>query len=191
MTEIVKKTFIIFVYLLIILMIPIFLDYLFELTIRSKRLLNAETTARKIAKKSTKPVIVFNGLESGYIRQADGKNVDSVEDFTGDINDILNEMMDNSAVIILNRSVEYTTDPVELITDAKRVSGGDLFIVGLEKNSPRVFWDVNIINVMANPYYTNTDTEVKLIKFNSVQRKIRKIYSYLFKIIPIEFFKLH
>ena len=191
MAGFIKKTFIIFVYLLIILMIPVFLDYLFELTIRRKRLLKTEGSARKIAKQQNKPIVVFNGLTNGNIRTLDGAKQDSVEDFTGDIMEILTEMMENSAVIVLNKSIEYTKNPIEIITEAKRVSGGDLFIVSIEKNSPRVFWDNEIINITEKTEYGPKDKEIKLIKMNNVQRKIRNIYSYLFRIIPSELFRLN
>lgn len=191
MSDLLKKTFIIFVYLLIILMIPIFLDYLFELTIRSKRLLRIENSARKISKQTNKPVVIFNGLAKGNIRSVDGINPDTIEDFDGDIMEILTEMMDNSAVIVLNKTIEYEKNPVALITEARRVSGGDLFIVSIEKNSPRIFWDNEIINITEKSEYTNLDKEIKLIKMNNLQQKIRRIYSYFFKIIPIELFRLH
>ena len=67
-----NKSILILMYLIIIILIPIFLDYMFRLTVRNKRRTQIKFLAEKRAKKSGKPLAIFNNEHSGVIIHPDG-----------------------------------------------------------------------------------------------------------------------
>jgi len=171
-----NKFFLVLIYLIIILLIPFFLDYLSEITIRKNRKNLINEKATKKSKTTNKPLVIFNGIFNGSV---DGEN------FSGDIFEIINQMDNNSCVIYIVDTLEYVQNPSNLIKELNRVSGNDLFIVCIEKNSPRTFWDPKIINLMDKNYYLPLENITWNLP-NNLQNKIRNIYAYLFGIIPYD-----
>ena len=175
-----QKILTIILYLFIILMIPIFLDFLARFTIRNRKRMEIKFLAEKIAKKKGKPLVIFNDPISGVIIHGNGK----IEAFDGDIINILEHMNSNTLVIILSDTMEYVSDPMRLYSEAKRVSGNDLYICGYEKYSVRYYIDPKIINIMDKSYYFPTDETIDWRSPNVIEKNTQKIYAVIFKVLP-------
>lgn len=184
-SKISHKIFTILIYALLILAIPIFLDYLFRLTVRRKRRLNIMLQAEKKSKKTKKPILIFNSVSEGII---DGTFVDGAqkEDFDGHIDILLDKLQDNAFVIVLSETLEYVSEPEKTIQMARRVSGGDLYIVSLESSSPRIWFDYKLRQYMEKPFYLPTDSTISWNIPNNLQLKTQNIYAQIFKIIPYD-----
>lgn len=185
MSNVLNKFILINIYIIIIILIPLFVDYLFKITVRRKRNDEMINTASNMATNVKKPLVVFNGRYNGLVNNEPWKTSFNESDkFPGDIIDIIPEMADNSCVIVVSESLEYVDDIPELLQQLKRVSGNKLYIVCVEKNSPRAFWDYQIKHVMENTHYLPNDNKIKWDKPNDLQLKIQYLYAQIFKIIP-------
>ncbi len=122
-----------------------------------------------LAKKINKPIIIFEGPNRGKIISFENDKIET-ESFSGDIYDIVSKMKDDSAIFIIQYTLEYVDatkiDLNDLIKELDRVSGGQLYIIGFEKNSPRNFWDYKIKNILDKPYYLPTDKQITWISPN-------------------------
>lgn len=186
-----SKAILIIIYILIIIMIPLFLDYIFRLTVRRKRKSQIKYLAEQQAKKTGKALIIIDNLNHGVVSHKGSLDEENLEEFNGDIVEIIDNMADNSCVIVVLETLEYVDGLRDFIKKVEKVSGGDFYAVNIEKNSPRIFWDYKIKNVMAKSYYTpNTPTsgEIQWTKPNDLQKSIQKFYSYVFKVVPYRFF---
>lgn len=183
--NVVGKTIIILLYAMIIIMIPLFLDYLFMLTVRKKRKNQILELAKNKSLETNKPIIVFNDRYHGVVIDEKQK----MEKFDGDIVEIINQMAENSCVIVISQTLEYIdNDKLEdTILQLNNVSGGDLYCVNIEKNSPRVFWDYKIKNIMDKSFYL-PHNDITWVKPNQLQENVQKVYSYIFKILPYQLF---
>lgn len=179
------KIFLIIIYLVIIILIPLFLDYLFKLTVRKKRKLQIKTLAEERAKETNKSLVIFNDQYHGIVNNI--QNDGSKEEFTGDIIEIIFQMAPNSCVMVLSEVLEYIHDPNTFIEQIKTVSGNDLYTINIEKNSPRVFWDYKIKNVMNKSFYVPNEN-ITWSKPNKLQLHTQNFYSYIFKILPYDLF---
>jgi len=188
-------------------MIPIFLDYLFRLTVRKKRKNQILKLAELKSRETGKPVIIFNDRNHGTIITYTNNNSHTAEDFPGDIVDIIDKLETNSLVVIVSQTLEYidgtklidvdnrtisnkkktSTDLSWTIDNLKRVSGGDLYVLDIEKNSPRIFWDYKIKNIMDKSFYLPNEN-ITWSAPNGLQLRTQKMYSYVFKILPYQFF---
>lgn len=185
-SSLLKKILLIIIYLCIIILIPLFLDYLFKLTVRKKRKAQIKELAEEKAKNLNKSLIIFNDRYHGVVRNI---NENTKENFTGDIEEIIPQLADNSAIIVVSDTLEYVDNIKPLIEQLRRASAdGNLYLINIEKNSPRVFWDYKIINIMDKSYYLPDSEEIKWVSPNNLQKKSQKFYSYVFKIIPYRFF---
>lgn len=211
----VKKIFLVVIYLIIIVMIIFFLDYLFRLTVRKKRKMNIKKIAQRKALDTNKSLVIFNDRHNGIVKNISQKEStggstgkvkgnakeESSEEFSGDMVEIINQMADNSCVIIVSQTLEYIDESnnnndndngqensllSKTIEQLKRVSGGDIYFINIDKNSPRAFFDYKIKNFMDKSYYVPGE-EIKWNKPNELQVKTQKFYSYIFKIIPYKF----
>lgn len=178
----ITKIFMVLIYLILIILIPIFLDYLFRLTVRKNRKQKIKVLAEKKSNETGKALIIFNDRFSGIVNSNGSK-----EPFEGDISEIIEQMADNSCVLIVNEILEYIENPGSIIEQLKIVSGGDLFTINLEKNSPKTFWDYKIKNIMAKPFYLPGD-KIEWTEPNGLQKKVQQFYYYVFKILPYNFF---
>lgn len=181
-----SKTILIIIYICIILLIPFFLDYLFKITVRKKRLTQIMQLAIERSKKTNKSIILFNNKNNGKVIDQSGKE----EVFTGKINELIGQFSNNSCIIIVVNVLEYL-NPGSLnktIKQLKRVSGGDLYLVNIEKNSPKVFWDYKLKNIMDKSYYLPQES-ITWTTPNELQKKTLKIYSYIFKVVPYKSIK--
>lgn len=178
------------VYAICIILIPLFLDSLFRLTVRSKRRLAVQNLAQKKAKATGKPLVVFNNKNGGIVSQTgDLDSKSKFESFECDIDQCLTALKENSVVIIVSETLEYSDNVAELLKNLKTASGGDFYVVGLEKNSPRVFFDYKILNVMSEPFYIpEVQNEIKWLPPNQLQQSVQNFYYYVFKILPYDFF---
>lgn len=177
-----SKMLMIIIYLIIIILIPIFLYYLFKLTVDNKKKDEILNLAKQKSIQIGKPLIVFNGRSNGLVINPEDK---SSEKFEGDIIDIINQMADNSGVILLLNVLEYIDDESIkiLVAQLKNVSGGNLYSVNISKNSPLTILDHKIINLMDKPYYLPGES-ITWSKSNQFQKILQKFYSVVFKILP-------
>jgi len=177
-----SKICLILIYVAILVLIPIFLDYLFEISIRRNKKKEITDVAKARAKKTKKPLIIFNGVNKGTI-DTDGK----IEKFDGNVEEIINQLDNNTSVVLVSETLEYVPDLQNFIKELKRVSGGDLYALSVEKNSPRIFWDYKMVNAIDQPYFiAGKNKEITWEKPNNVQLKTQQIYSYVFKILPYD-----
>ncbi|AFX92419.1 hypothetical protein CE11_00392 [Megavirus courdo11] len=171
----------IIIYIILILSIPFFLDYYLQ----SKKIKCIQESVLKDAKKlssnNNKPLIVFNNREQGFVID---KN--QTEQFSGNIEDILPELADNSCILILYEILEYVDDPENIITNTRRVSGDNYFIINITNNSPKTYWDYRIKNIMSKSQYHNDNT-ITYNKLSNIQKKTQNIYRYLFKLFPDQY----
>ena len=183
-----RKAFIIIMYLIIIVLILLFLDYLFRITTRKNRKNKIFDLATKKSSETAKPIIIFNDRNNGVVV---GKNKSDDEKFSGDIVEIINQMADNSCVLIVSETLEYIDNDddqlVKTIKQLQLVSGGDLYCINFEKNSPRIFWDYKIKQIMNESFYL-PDNNISWSKPNQLQIVTQRFYSYVFKILPYHFF---
>jgi len=184
-----NKLCMIFIYLIIIILIPLFLDYLFRLSVRRKRKLNMLYLARKKSATTKKPLLIFNDRSNGIISDSGDPSKDK-EEIQGEITEIIGLLKPNSFVILVSETLEYVDDVKKLTEELNVASGSDLYIVCFEKNSPRVFWDYKIKNIMNEPFYilSESDKEIKWSNPTNLQKSIQHFYSYVFKILPYNFF---
>ena len=184
-----NKLCMIFIYLIIIILIPLFLDYLFRLSVRRKRKLNMLYLARKKSTITKKPLLIFNDRSNGIISNSGDLSKDK-EEIQGEITDIIGLLKPNSFVILVSETLEYVDDVKKLTEELNIASGSDLYIICFEKNSPRVFWDYKIKNIMNEPFYilSESDKEIKWSSPTKLQKSMQHFYSYVFKILPYNFF---
>lgn len=184
-----SKILMLSIYAIIIILIPIFLDYLFRLTVRRKRKLNIMYMASKKAKETTKPLLIFNSPTEGFIKEIDKNGIVVLkEPFKGNIVEILSALKDNSFVIVVSETLEHIHDVEKTVVLLKNVSGGDMYIICTEKNSPRTMIDYKIINIFDKPFYLPSDTELKWSDPNDFQKRIQSFYKVIFRILPYNFF---
>ncbi len=181
-----QKTILIVIYLAIIVMIPLFLDYLFNITVRRKRKMKIKRLAEQKAKETGKALVIFNDRYNGIVHNINDGQV-TKEAFAGDIVEIVNQMANNSCVMIISETFEYINGLKEVIDQIRLITNGDFYAINVEKNSLRVFWDYKIIQIMDKSYYAPSSQEIKWTKPNGLQRKIEKFYSYVFKVFPYKF----
>lgn len=182
----------IMIYTLIIILIPLFMDYLFRITVRRKRKATILKLAEEKAKETKKPLLIFNSKSNAII--SDKGNLTDKEEIHGDITELISNLKDNSFVVVVSETLEYVDDIKTTLEELVRISGSDLYIINLEKHAPKLLYDANIINIMDQPFYMfsepqyGNNKQVKWIDVNDVQKKAQKFYSYVFKVIPSEFF---
>lgn len=173
------KIFLIFLYLLLILLIPLFLDYLFHLTVRKKRRAQIMTLAEQKSQQTGKALVIFDNRFGGKVN-TDGKN----EVFSGDIEEIVQQMANNSCVIVVHNTLEYIDDPNKIIKQINDVSGGDYYIVNVEQNSPKVFYDYKIKNLMNKSFHLPGEA-IEWKDPNGLQKKIQTFYYNIFRMAPL------
>lgn len=174
------------IYVIIIILIPILLDYLFRIFIRSKRRYVTKEAAQTKAKSSSKPLIVIQDQNGLIISETANLDTDT-KYIPCNLNECLEAMKENSMVIIVNETLEYVPDLNRLLTNLKSVAGSDLYVLGLEKNSPRVFYDYKIVNILDKPVYF-PGSNLTWSEPNKLQKSVQSFYSYIFKILPYDFF---
>uniref|UniRef100_A0A6G6AC80 Uncharacterized protein n=1 Tax=Borely moumouvirus TaxID=2712067 RepID=A0A6G6AC80_9VIRU len=175
----------IIIYALIILLIPIFLDYVLS---NMKQNHIQKTLIEEVKKKSInlgKPIIFFGDQNNGMII-----NDNKIESFEGNIIDICKELTDNACVFFSYEVFEHINDPDDiiirdLIYDINRISGGDYYIININKHSPKIYLDHNILNIMDKEIYQLGDN-ISYNKPLKIQQKIQNTYKYLFKFFPHE-----
>src|ERR1700733_15264757 len=159
-----EKIILIIFYLIIVISIPLFLDILLRITVRKRRKYIMKHLAEKKTTEKNKALLIFNNRYSGIVVYSNDDS-EKAEEFTGDAEEL-----------------------EQFIQQLNRVSGGDLFIVNIEKKSPRMLWDYKIINIMDKSYYTPGNLMIKWSKPSNLQNKIRNIYKFIFKLIPYNLF---
>jgi hypothetical protein len=177
------------IYLIVIILIPIFLDYLFKLTVRRKRKLNIMHLAEEKSKQTNKPLLIIDSVIHATISKADS----SKEEINDDVTTYLGMLKQNSFVVVVLGVLEYIDNPKKFIEELNYVSGHDLYIVNIEKNSPRIFYDYKIKNVIDEPFYvfsksdtSNSNYQITWSEPSSLQKNIQSFYSYVFKIVPYD-----
>lgn len=167
-------------------MIPLFLDLLFKMTVRKNRKEKIKNLAKEKAKETGKSLIIFNDKTHGIVINSTDQ---STETFDGDMNKIIDQMANNSCVIIVSETFEYINPDIldKTIKKLKNISGGDFYSINIEKNSSRLLWDYKIKNIMDKSFYLPNE-KIVWEKTNNLQKNIQKFYSYVFKIIPYHFF---
>jgi hypothetical protein len=174
----------ILIYILILILIPLFLELLLRYTNGRKTKQLIYSMAQDKAGELSQPLIVFNSPTEGFIWEDKKANV-----FTGGIVEIVKLLNDSSSVIMVSETLEYLpTDELQpLIKDLVRASGGNLYVVSVDKNSPRIYYDYKIVNVISDSFNL-PDSTIKYLPLNGVQENLHKFYSYVFMVIPYGFF---
>jgi hypothetical protein len=181
-----NRIIIIFLLLIIILIIPLFLDLLFRITVRRKRISIIKHLAIERSRKTNKPLIIFNDRYHGVIFDNYDK---STKKFTGDVVEIVSKLVDNCCVVIVSQTLEYMdkNDISHFMNQVKRISGNDYYFINIEKKSPRILWDYKIENIINFPFYLPYQCNIALFNKSKTLMMIQKIYSFLFKFLPIYF----
>lgn len=170
MSDLFNKIFIVLLYLVVLIIIPILLDYLFNMTVQKNNIKKIKDLATK---NSDKSIMIFN-RDSIY---CDGKKIN------GNILNVSKNVKDNSVIVILNSVLEYSENPSDIINEMKRISGGNLYVIGYDKNSSRGIFDYKLRKLLNKPYFLPGD-EIKLDNINELQIKLQKLYS---KILPYNY----
>jgi len=186
--NLVKKIFLVIIYLIIILLIPIFLDLLLKISVRKNREKQLYMMALENAKKKAQSLVVFTDRYNGFI--INDVQLDKAEKFNGDIINIVDNMIDNSCIVMVSLTLEYIDNDElkRVIQNLMRISGGNLYILAIEKTSPRLFWDYKIKNIFDKSFYIPNGQKISWTFPNNLQTTTQKFYSYLFKILPYSFF---
>jgi hypothetical protein len=172
-----------FIYVIIILSIPLFIDLLFKLTIRRKRKNILLHKALSRSKKTNKPLIIFNNYNEGFIIKTTNneRNEEKIDD---NIEQLLPKLKDNSCVLLISETLEYVDNVDQLIKETIRVSNFDLYISNFEKKSLRFYYDPYIKQIMDKPYYMGKYVDIKWASISPIQSKIRNVYKHVLKIFP-------
>lgn len=188
MTGVLTKFITILIFIIIIILAILFLDYIFKLTVRSKRKKKIKNLAIQSSEKKSKPLIIFKDNNNGFVY--DKKNTLQKEAFTGNIVELVPQMADNSCVLVVLNCLEYVdgSNLENLIYCLKKVSGGDLYICCFEKKSTRAFWDYKLKNIMDKSFYTPENLTINWTPITFLQKKTQSFYFSVFKILPYEFF---
>lgn len=136
----------------------------------------------KCSLKKGKALVVFEGPNEGYVINYQ-LNDKTRHKFNGDIEEIIPNLLDDSASIVLIHVLEYVNNPDKLISEVRRVSGGDFYILnhGIDINCVRSFWDSQIKRELPEIIYNCPKNEIKWIPLDNMTKNIQKIYG---KIIP-------
>ena len=189
--SLIKKILLVTVYLIIILLIPLFLDYLMTITTRRKRRKLMQQLATEAANKLKRPLIIFNDLENGVVYDQIDLSLDSgrsgkAEYFNGNIVEISKELADNSGIVFVYQTLEYVDDIDELMKQLERISGHQLYICALEKNSPRIWFDSRIKRIFDQPYYLpDTLSTISWTVPNNLQKRTSHFYHFILKKIDL------
>lgn len=183
--SVIYKIVLVLAYVIIIILAVIFLDILMNYTIRNNRKEKMKSLAQEKCKKTNKPLIIFDKPNHGVVVDLNGK----MEEFNGNITEIVDQLKNNSCVLLIIGVLEYidTEKLGKTIRQFKKISGGDLYCCNLEKNAPRIFWDYKIKNVMDKSFYL-PDEQIKWEKPNDLQLNVQRFYSYIFRIVPYHLF---
>ncbi|AGC01844.1 hypothetical protein H012_gp619 [Acanthamoeba polyphaga moumouvirus] len=172
------------IYALIIISIPLFLDYILS-NMKKNCTQKIFSQAKKKSNELNKPIILFQDKNHGIII-----NNNEIESFDGDIVNICKELDDSSCILILYEVLEYINDPddifiKDLVHNIKRISGDDFYIININKHSPKIYLDHNILNIMDKDIYQFED-KISYRNPSKIEQKIQNIYRYFFKIVPYE-----
>ncbi len=147
--------------------------------------------ATEAAHKLKRPLIIFNDIENGVVYDQVDLSMDSgrsgkPEYFNGDIVEISKELADNSCVVFVYQTLEYVDDIDGLIKQLERISGHQLYICALEKNSPRIWFDSRIKRVFDQPYYLpdNVST-ISWTLPNNIQKRTSQFYHFILEKIEL------
>ena len=182
MSNIARKTAIIAIYVVIILMIPLFLDHLFKITVVHNKKQKIKTLAIGLAREKKKPVLIFNN--NGGVICRDPELPDKWESFDGDVVDIINNLANDCCVIVASETLEYVDNLPDLFSKMVDVTGGDIFIVAIGKSTPRAFWDYKIKQLFNKTYYLPSDDHIRWSQPNLLQRRLHNIYRNVFRFVP-------
>jgi hypothetical protein len=176
----------IIVYSIIIILIPIFLDILFRITIRRKRKTSLLHKAIQRSKETKKPLLIFNNPNDGYLKNISGDTIK----LDTNITETIKSLKDDYCVILISETLEYVNNPNELIKELKRVSNDDIYVNNFEKKSLRFYFDNNIINIMDKPYYMGTNCNEHSINWSKPSKFMKKssnFYSVIMNFLPRKF----
>lgn len=175
---------IVIICLLVLIFTPLFLDLFYDFTVRSKQKEQILQLARESSRLTGKPIIVFNDKETGVVIE-NGKDIGS--EFHTNILDAIEEMQDNSAVLIVSNVLEYINPIIlrDTIRELRRVSGDDLYVVGIGRTTPRTIWDYKIKTLLDKSFYLPKE-QISWFKPNIIQTSLQNFYQYLFNIIPYD-----
>ena len=169
-----KSALVVIIYVLILLSIPFILDYVYNNMIKSQNM----KKIKEMVASSRKPLMIFQGQDNiTYM----------IQNIKTDILKFSESIRDNSVILILDSVLEYVDDPNAVLKEARRISGGDLYIIGHDQKSVRSLFDYRIKRLLSKPYFL-PNQDVSLSNLNNLQIKIQKIYQKIAKVIPYDHF---
>lgn len=176
-----KKLILVIFYIIIIILIPLFLDVLFKYTVRKKRKDAIMKMARQKSKKIKIPIMIINHGDVTIIKD---KTFTKLGKYSN-----IEKSKDEKHVIVIIETLEYIEEYKinDFLSELYEISDGNMYFVNIEKNSPRIWWDYNIKNVMDKSFYLPNDKIIWSTP-DKIQKKIQKFYYYVFKILPYRWF---
>jgi len=147
---------IIVIVLVIIYVGPIIMDKILDNTTRKTRENKILTMMKQKQTKTQLPIVIFN-RDKFVLIEPTGEIVE--KDYSsGDILFIL-EGLKSGMIVGLFYLIEIVDQPDKLIAEAKKVSQGNLYVLGYEPNSLRSWHDTDIKRTMNNSFYTPKDVD--------------------------------
>lgn len=193
----INKIIIVAVFLIIIILIPLILAYILNITVKAKQSKKIKIMAEKKAIDTNKPLIIFSRTNGIIITYSNNGTKIKKEKFIGNIQQIAENMEKNSCVIIISETLEYIDGFFDqkiresalskTITLLRQISGDDLYIINIDKKSPRILWDYKIKQIMCASFYLPGE-KISWIYPKKIIVDIQNFYYYIFKILPYNFF---
>lgn len=166
----------IIVFFILLLVIPLFLALLLDLTTRKTRYDTVKEIAMTDARNANKSLIVFED-KGGFVYDPSTKTFNN---FEGSMPDIVDRLADACCYILVNRKLEYIepTQVSAIIDDLRRASDNNLYLVNYETGSPDFLTNSELKTVMLKSYYMPGDA-INWKSTSNFQKKFEKIYSTL------------
>lgn len=158
---------IVIVIIILIILFIYLVEYLMKVTIRKKRL----DAVLALAQQSKKPLLIINKDSFSIDGESESITPEQIES-------MLEQMKAGSMTIVANQILEYVPDVDAVISQLRRVSGGDLYTVNLENGSPKLYYDPYIIQKVEEPYTLPNDP-IDVLDLNSVQINLHRLTGFI------------
>lgn len=176
--------------ILIIIMVPLFCDIVFRISVRRERRTVSYYKALQMSRRKKRSLVIFTSPTSGIMIPKD--RVEDArpdgEEFEGDIDEIISNLKYKSCVILLIEVLEYLDDPQKIWNNILDITGDRAFSSNLELKSPKFIFDYRLKHMMPKPYFTKNDYYINSIHIPRWISKLSTLYKAVFSIVPKQFF---